>query len=148
MTTTPRRGLGRPLLVGAGLLALVAVLVLAGLAATSDGAARTPELAGRSFVAVETHGHDLLAGTQVRITFEEAHLSANAGCNTLFGAASWENGVLDAPALASTIMTCSAEHMAQDAWLAEVLSSQPAISLEGGRLTIGDAEAGLVLVEA
>ena len=42
MTTTPRRGLGRPLLVGAGLLALVAVLVLAGLAATADGAARCP----------------------------------------------------------------------------------------------------------
>ncbi|MCL3861906.1 META domain-containing protein [Actinotalea sp. K2] len=113
----------------------------------NDGGADAPPLAGRTFASVETHGRSLVAGSAVRLTFGVDGLAAQAGCNTLFGSATWTNGTLVAPVLASTMMACSPELMTQDTWLAELLRSSPALALEGRRLTIGDSTSGLVLVE-
>lgn len=147
-TTTARRPLGRRSVV-LGLLAaaVVAILVLVGIASTAGGSNRTADLVGRTFASTQTPGHDLVPGSQVTISFDEGHLSARAGCNTLFGGATWTGGVLDAPQLASTMMACAPELMEQDAWLGELLAGGPAISLDGTTLTIGDARAGIVLVE-
>lgn len=127
-------------------LGLVAVLVLAGFAATG-GTPTTPDLAGRTFASTEVAGHELVPGTSVRITFEEGHLSATAACNTVFGSAQWSDGVLEAGPLASTMMACSPELMAQDAWLAELLEAGPTIALDGSTLTISGETSTLVLAE-
>lgn len=93
-----------------------------------DGA---PDLAGRTFVSVRSRGWALVAGSVMRLTFREDGIAVRAGCNTLFGSASWTGGVLSAPVLASTMMACSPDLMDQDAWLAELLQGGPAIVLEG-----------------
>lgn len=140
-----RRG---PLVLAVAALAAVAILVVVAFASAADGQNRTPELEGRTFVSTQAHGRDLVEGTQVSLTFDEGHLSARAGCNTLFGGASWTDGVLEAPRLASTMMACSPDRMAQDTWLGDLLASSPTITLDGSTLTIGDTTKGLVLVEA
>ncbi|MBX9245498.1 META domain-containing protein, partial [Actinotalea ferrariae] len=89
----------------------------------TDGTDRTPDLVGRTFLATTTPGHQLVEGSTVRIAFDKGHLSARAGCNTLFGSARWTGGVLEAPTLASTMMACAPELMDQDTWLAGLLSS-------------------------
>lgn len=143
------RVIRRPVFWTVAVAGLVALLVSIGIATTASGSgsAAPPDLAGRTFVATETPGHELVAGSTLRIAFDEDQLSATAGCNTLFGAATWTHGVLEAPALASTMMACAPELMAQDAWIVDLLSSNPEISLDGATLTIGDADSGLVLVE-
>ncbi|WP_199422861.1 META domain-containing protein [Actinotalea solisilvae] len=147
-TAAARRSTRRgPLVLAIAALATVVILVVVGIASTADGSSRTPDLVGRTFVSTDTPGHDLVAGTEVRLAFDEGHVSARAGCNTLFGGATWTDGVLEAPQLASTMMACSPDRMAQDAWLGDLLASGPALTLDGATLTIGDADNGLVLVE-
>ncbi len=148
MTSTAARPSRRPRYPVLAALGVVAILVVVGFASTADGSDRTPDLVGRTFVSTATPGHELVDGSTIRLTFDEGHLSARAGCNTLFGGASWTDGVLEAPTLASTMMACAPELMEQDTWLIELLSSSPAIDLDGTTLTIGDADAGIVLVEA
>jgi heat shock protein HslJ len=114
----------------------------------TDGEPDAPPLAGRTFVSTSAFGRPLVPGSTVRITFREGGLAATAGCNTLFGSAGWTEGVLAAPTLASTMMACAPELMAQDEWLAVLLQSRPAIELDGRTLTIGDGSTGLLLVEA
>ena len=90
----------------------------------------------------------LIVGSTITLTFEDGQVSANAGCNTLFGAASWDAGTLDVEeALASTLMACDDALMAQDQWLSDFLTSDPALSLAGTNLTLGDDSAGLTLTE-
>lgn len=116
-------------------------------APTADGTDAGPDLTGRTFVSTATRGHDLVDGSTVRLSFAEGRLSARAGCNSLFGGATWAGGVLEAPILASTMMACAPELMDQDTWLVTLLSSSPPISLDGSTLTIGGPDAAIVLVE-
>lgn len=113
----------------------------------TGSSADTPPLVGRTFVSTEVRGRALVPGSTVRITFREGGLAAKAGCNTLFGSATWAGGVLAAPMLASTMMACSPDLMDQDTWLAELLQSNPVLRLEASALTIGDSGYGLVLAE-
>lgn len=115
------------------------------LAGCSDG----PELdlAGREFTTTEARGHEMVAGTTVRLTFDEDIVSAHAGCNTLFGGAAWADGTLTIDGeIAMTMMACDAELQAQDQWLADFLASEPSIALDGDTLILGDAE-GITLTE-
>jgi heat shock protein HslJ len=126
----------------AAVAAAATALVLAGCSSGSDG------LEGRTFTATEVRGHDLVEGSEITLTFEDGQVSANAGCNTLFGDASWDGGTLDIEAaLASTMMACDDALMAQDEWLGDLLTSDPALSLAGTTLTLGDDSAGLTLTE-
>ena len=74
-------------------------------------------------------------------------ISAQAGCNTLAGGATWTNGVLPAGPLAMTMMACEDDLSAQDQWLSELLASEPAIELDGDTLVIGDDTEGITLTE-
>jgi heat shock protein HslJ len=133
----PRSGSRRAPLV---LLAVVAVLSLG---ACGDSA---PDLDGRSYTSTEVRGHDLVAGTTVTLTFEDGRISANAGCNTMNGTATWDGGTLDvAEPMASTMMACEDDLAAQDQWLSSFLTSSPALEVEGDTLTLGDASSGMTL---
>lgn len=101
----------------------------------SLGLAQAPadlsELGGGAWVADSVLDPDvsLVAGSQIEMRFEKDSLSANAGCNSLFGGASIDGGELVAPALASTQKACDDALSQQDAWLTHFLSSRPTIEV-------------------
>ena len=110
------------------------------------GAASAADLAGRTFESTGAEGFDLV--DDVTIEFDdEGNLSANGGCNTMNGAYTIEDGTLEAGALASTMIGCDPNHLDQDAWLAELLSSSPEASLTGDRLTLRSDDDSLTLVD-
>ena len=113
----------------------------------TDSSADPLSLVGRTFVSTEMRRRAPVPGSTVRITFRDGGLAAKAGCNTLFGSATWTGGVLAAPMLASTMMACSPELMDQDTWLAELLQSGPSLALDATTLTLGGGGYGLVLTE-
>lgn len=146
--SAPRRGARR------GVLLLVLVLVLAPMLAACDAgtgtgsAADDADLAGKTFVSTQVTGHELVDGSEVRLIFQTDRISVQAGCNTLNGGASWDEGALVVTQpMARTMMACAPELMAQDDWLEAFLTSEPALSLDGGTLTLGDTTEGITLDE-
>ena len=79
--------------------AAIAVLSLA-LTGCAGGSA---DLEGRTFTATEVRGHDLVEGSAITLAFEDGQVSANAGCNTIFGEAQWDGGTLEAEQLAFSV---------------------------------------------
>jgi heat shock protein HslJ len=126
-------------------IGLALLTVLGSLAACS--AAATQQLADRAFLSVAvTDGgaaKALVAGTRIRIGFQDGNLSASAGCNTMGGPFRIEGGVLVTDSLATTEMGCDAERHAQDQWLAELLGSRPKVRVAGDELTL---EGGAIIV--
>ncbi|MCK0112700.1 META domain-containing protein [Ornithinimicrobium sp. F0845] len=109
---------------------------------STDTAADTPSLDDRTFVSTSVTGHDLVAGSVVRMTFEAGQLSVQAGCNTMIGEYAVEQGTLQVASLAQTQMACAPELMAQDEWLAGFLEGGPELRGIADRiiLTGGDVE--------
>jgi heat shock protein HslJ len=103
------------------------------------------DLADRAFESTGVTGHELVADTAIELGFTSDSLSARAGCNSMNGGYSIADGVLVVGAMASTMMACSDELMAQDAWLSEFLSSGPAIGLDGDTLTLTGDDATVTL---
>lgn len=130
------------------LFRVLAVAIPASVVLSACGGAGSPDLAGRSFVTETASGHSLVEGSTITLTFEDEQVSANAGCNTLTGAATWENDELlvEGP-MAMTMMACEPDLMEQDEWLSTFLTSQPAVSVDGTNLTLGDNADGLTLTE-
>lgn len=134
----------RPRHKGGIAVALLAVSLLAG----CSGGSEELDLNGREFTSTEVRGHSLVDGTSVRLTFEEDGISAQAGCNTIFGGASWADGVLTSDGqLAMTMMGCDGDLAAQDQWLSDFLASEPSIALDGDTLVLGDDTEGITLTE-
>ncbi len=106
---------------------------------TSDDrpSATASELTGQ-FTSVAVTGATLVDGTQVVLTFDgNGRVSAIAGCNTLSGSYTVEDEQLVVgEELAMTRMACSPELMDQDTWLAELLTSNPTIVVDGDTLTL------------
>lgn len=125
---------------------LVLIAAVAGVLSLGACGDSSPDLDGRSYTSTEVRGHDLVAGSTVTLAFEDGRISANAGCNTMNGAATWNGGTLDvAEPLASTMMGCEEELAAQDQWLSSFLTSSPALKVEGDTLTLGDDSSGMTL---
>ncbi len=113
---------------------------------SSTGSA--PSLADRTFVARDVVGHDLVPGTEIRITFEADQVQATAGCNHLFGQLrSSDDGILDLAGLGSTEMGCDAPRHDQDQWLIDFLSAGPRWTLEGDQLTLLSDSSEITLVD-
>lgn len=138
----------RSAVVAAVLVAGSAALAGCGSGAGAGAGAEEVDLAGRTFTSSEVRGHTLVDGTTVRLSFEEDTISAQAGCNTIFGSASWDDAVLttDGP-LAMTMMACEDGLGEQDAWLSSFLTSEPTLSLEGDTLILGTDSEGITLTE-
>jgi len=128
------------------LLTLAALVFAACGSDDSDPAAGDPDndtlppagfdLDGTEYRSTAVEGHELVDGTTISLSFDDGSLSANAGCNTLFGAYSVDDGVLVVDALAQTEMGCEPALMDQDQWLAGVLAAGPAIGVDGDTLTL------------
>ena len=98
------------------------------------------DLAGRTFVSTTVTGFELIDGTEIRISFEQDHLSASAGCNTVGGAYTVENDLLSVSEPSATLMACDPKLMTQDDQLIGFLTDDPAISLKDDVLTLTGAE--------
>lgn len=113
---------------------------------TASGSAPTADdLDGTTFESTDVTGHELVSDTTITLAFQADAVSANAGCNTMNGGYTITDGTLEVATMASTMMACTDELMAQDDWLAEFLSSGPEIALDGNSLTLTGAESTLTL---
>jgi heat shock protein HslJ len=131
-------GAGRLTAIGSA-LALGMLSILAGCG--QPGAARSTRLpAGRTFVSTSVtdggHQRPLVRATKISLTFHADTISANAGCNTISGAARPDAGRLVVGALATTAIGCPQPLADQDTWLANFLTSRPALTLQGPTLTL------------
>ena len=115
--------------------------VLLGCSANAGGI----DVDGETFSGAEVTGYELAPDTQISLTFSGEQVSANAGCNTLFGQGSWEGSELHVEELASTEMGCDSALHDQDEWLAGFLQSTPVASLEGATLTLTSGDDSLTL---
>ena len=121
-------------------------------ASPSSGGLEWGTLSGRSFVSTQvlagSDPYPLAADSVVWMSFGADGISARAGCNTMGGEAHLDGNqlVLDG-GLSMTEMGCPQPRMDQDAWLAEVLSSGPALGLVGDRLSVTSADYSLAMVD-
>lgn len=123
-----------PILIPALLLPLLAACGDGGTA--SSGPPADDPLDGRTFMGSSVTGHDLAPGSTITLGFSGGQVSASAGCNSLGGSASIEDGVLVASALSMTEMGCEPLLMDQDAWLVDFLGSRPTVTVDDDTLTL------------
>ena len=95
-----------------------------------------PTLDGRTFVGDDVTGRDLVAGSTLRLAFQDGRVRAHAGCNQLGGKAHLDKGVLVVGAMSTTEMGCSPELMDQDTWVAQFLESGPDVTVDVDRLVL------------
>lgn len=123
----------------AALAGLALALVLVSLSACSDDEDSTPTaemLDGAVFKSTAVEGHEMVAGTSLRIEFDGDGIAAKAGCNTLFGEIEISDGELLVGPMAQTLIGCSDDLIEQDQLLVQFLESGPAIRLERDTLTL------------
>jgi heat shock protein HslJ len=111
----------------------------------NDGDVSLEQLSGARYssTAISEAGvpRPLASDAPITLTFTEDGISANAGCNTLFGAVSITNNTLIVnQALASSMMMCEEALMDQDEWLTSVLTGSPQVFLNDAGLTLETPE--------
>lgn len=134
--------------------ATVAVVLLGGACGpehTSPSGATSParreELVGVTFLLTSSTGFQPVAGTTVRLSFQERELALSAGCNHLGGPYDIRDQRLIVDGLAATEIGCEADLHAQDEWLAEFITGRPRITRDGDQLTLTGATATLTLLD-
>ena len=125
--------------------ALCSVLILCmGLAGCGGDETEQPEepalapanvesLTGETFESTAVEGHELVAGTTITISFGPEALTASAGCNSIRGPYTLEDGVLQLGKAAGTLIGCPEDRQKQDEWLTTLLN-------DGLRAYGGDGE--------
>ncbi len=107
-----------------GLVALVGVAGC-GDDEDDDDAVSASDLEGRAFLATETEGFTMVAGSEITISFTEDMLSVETGCNNVTGSYTIENDVLTPGELAQTLIACDAELTAQEQWIKRPAGIEP-----------------------
>lgn len=130
------------------LLALGSTILLLA-CSTAGGASPTPapaSLDGRTFLSTAIEGAALVPATQVRLSFTDGGLGANAGCNTMGGQYAIDGNQLTTTQLSMTEMGCDEPLMRQDTWLAAFLTDVT-FTLEGDTLLLSDGTIRLTLTD-
>jgi heat shock protein HslJ len=105
-------------------------------ATTSEPPAEPPTLAA-AYTSTSVEGHDLVAGTEIELAFEDDVMSVSAGCNTLFGSYKLKGSTLAwTGEPASTMIGCDQDLTEQDRWLAEIFSAGLTAQADGDALTL------------
>jgi heat shock protein HslJ len=130
----------------------VVILLAAGCGDDDAGTGGDGELTGRTFLSESiTEGgqdRDLVEGTRISLDFTtDGQVSANAGCNHLFGDVTITSERLEVGPMGGTEMGCDPQRHAQDEWLMDLLQSSPAWLLDGDRLTLTAADTEIVLLD-
>jgi len=130
------------------LFGLVALVGVAGCGDDEDDdAVSASDLDGRAFLATETEGFTMAAGSEITISFTEDMLSVETGCNNVTGSYTIENDVLTPGELAQTLIACDAELTAQEQWINDLLGSNPSIELDGNELELSSGENSIAFGE-
>lgn len=127
-------------------LALTAASIVV---ACSTPAAPSPSpasLDGRTYLSTQLEGRILVPGTQVRLSFADGQLNAQAGCNTMGGGYTIDGDRIRTSQLSMTEMGCDGPRQAQDEWLAAFLGDAR-FTLAGETLTMTDGTAVLTLMD-
>jgi heat shock protein HslJ len=137
--------------------ALLVLVIAAGVVACSDdggagdGSDVAAQLDGRELVVVAVTeagaARELVEGTEIRLTFADGQLGASAGCNSMGGPYAFDGAVLVVDGLATTDMACEPPLMAQDEWLAGVLSGRPQVSIDDNGVSLVDGSTAVLLVD-
>ena len=119
---------------------ITAILAIAGLVAACGGGSATPgptaqTLDGRTFLSTKVDGPALVAGTVIRITFQNGNISVNAGCNTFGGQYRIDGDRLVVGQIVTTEIGCQPNLAAQDQWVAGLIGGAT-IALDGNTLTL------------
>ena len=123
-------------------VALTALLTMTGCgSATDESGSSSLDVDGRTFlstsVTVDGEPMSLVSGTQLSLSFAGSTITANAGCNTLGGDATIDDGTLVVGnGLAMTEMGCDSDRMEQDTWFADLLAAEPSLALDASMLTL------------
>ena len=106
----------------------------------------TDPLDGSTFTSTSVTGHDLVAGTSARVSFEDGQLGVSAGCNQMGGGYSLDGDqlVIDGP-MRTTEMACDPPLMDQDAWLADWVGAGLTWQLDGDTLTLSGGDIAMEL---
>ena len=129
-----------PLLATASLIVIVAC-------STAGGAGGAPvSLDGHTYLSTGVEGADLVPNSQVRLSFTDGNLNANAGCNHLGGSYTVEGDRLRTGQMSTTEMACEEPLMRQDQWLAQFLSDVT-FTLSGDTLTLVNGDVRLTLTD-
>ena len=108
----------------------------------------TDPLDGSTFISTSVTGHDLVDGTEVRLSFEDGQLGVSAGCNSMGGAYSIVDDRLEIEgAMRTTEMACEAPLMDQDRWLAEWVAKGLTWQRDGDTLTLTGGDVVMELVD-
>lgn len=125
------------------------LLVLAGCGgktdAAGDGGGDVNDLDGRTFLSTSVTPNDLVPGSQIRLSFDDGSLTAQAGCNSMGARVRVDGGrlVVTEP-MFMTEMACDEPLMAQDEWLAELLGSGPELTSDADTLTLRAADGTVI----
>ena len=133
-------------------LRLVCTVGLIAATACDPGSDTEPEadfLAGRDFVLEGSKGHTFIDGVQVSLRFHDGEVTANAGCNTMFGDYRVRDGrlVIGERMWGSTEIGCESPYAEQDAWISEFLGGDPLFVGDDPRFEISNDEATLTFVD-
>ena len=124
-----------------------------GASASADPSAMGPiadpaVLVGRTFLSTDSLGHDLVAGSQVSLVFQDGNqLGVSAGCNSMGGGYAITDSTLDIVGpMRQTEMACDAPLMDQDTWIAGFLDGA-AMTFDGTTLVLSKDGDTLTLVD-
>lgn len=152
-----RRYWARRFAAGLGVLAVLATAGCGdGEAAPRDattppsGQATPPgQAAAQTYLSVEVtedgRPRQLPPGVRIRLTFHRDAITAEAGCNTLSGKATFAGGRLSVSDLSTTDRYCGAEHDATEQWLSGLLDDRPTWRYDEGALVLTTASTRLRL---
>jgi heat shock protein HslJ len=108
--------------------------------APSPSGSATSKLDGRQFVSVlvtdKGKSKALVAGTKIRLNFNDGQIGASAGCNSMGGDYQVVDGKLVVGQMATTEIGCPTNLSEQDEWLATFLGSKPGIAIDGSDLVL------------
>lgn len=126
-------------------------LVAAALFVVACGSGGTPSpspasLGGRTFLSTQVQGHDLVAGTQVRLSFKDGRIGISAGCNSMSGTYQIVDGRLATGNMAGTEVGCEPPLMAQDQWVGAFISGAT-LTLAGDTLTLRNGDVTMTLTD-
>jgi heat shock protein HslJ len=140
----------------AGVAAALALLVLLAacgpdevdtIGAGASPTDRPPSLDARTFISRSVSGHQLVEGTEIRLTFKDGNLGAQAGCNSLGAPYSLDGDriVTDGTGMSMTEIGCDPPRHDQDEWLSGFLTSKPTYKLAGDDLTLRSGDVTIEL---
>ena len=134
------------------LLLLLVLTAACGRGAASQSGSSDGGPWGRTFLStsVTENGRPrpLVEGTRISLRFSDSsEIGAQAGCNSMGGPASIDDGRLVIDDLATTEMGCDPPRHAQDEWLAQFLTSRPSADLSAETLTLENDTTRIVLTD-